>query len=90
MNFLHVAVLRVLPGEQFITEVTLDLSISVFLLDVPLEDGLGGEVLSAHRADFLFAQVLRVDVNLQVMAGGELAPTELTDLFRMFVLHVSC
>ena len=79
MNLLHVAILGVLPGEHFITEVTLDRSTCVFLFDVPLENGLGGEVLTTIRANFLLAQVLGLDVDLLVVAGGELAPTDLTD-----------
>ena len=35
-----------LPGKSLITEVALDLSFLVFLLEVPLEDDLGREVLA--------------------------------------------
>ena len=48
MGFPHVALFGEIPGESFVTKLTLSLDISspVFLLDVPLEDGLGGEVLA--------------------------------------------
>ena len=49
----------------------------MFFLEVHLEDGLGCEVLATLCADFSEAQVLGVDVDLQVVAGTELAATEL-------------
>ena len=46
MGIPHVALLGVVPGESLITKLALDLYLLVYLLEVPLEDGLGGEVLA--------------------------------------------
>ena len=46
VNFFHMALFSDLPGKSLITEAALDLSFLVFLLEVPLEDDLGREVLA--------------------------------------------
>ena len=45
---------------------------------MPLEDGLGGEMVATLSADFPLSEVAGVDVDLQVTAGAQLSPTDLT------------
>ena len=71
------------PRECLITELAPEvLSHLVFLLHMPLEVTLGGELLTTHPADLSLAEVLGLDVDLQVVAGGKLATTDLADQVR--------
>ena len=82
MGFLHVVISGQFPSECFITEVTADLSSLMFLLLVSFEDGLGGEILTTHRADLPLVKVLGLDMSLKVVARTSLNPTKLTDQAR--------
>ena len=80
---LQVALPGGLPGECLTTEAALEApALRVFLPEVPLEVGLGSEHFATPRADFSEAQVLGLDVDLQVAAGVELPPTDLADQVR--------
>ena len=71
------------PRECLITELAPEVpSHLVFLLHMPLEVTLGGELLTTHPADLSLAEVLGLDVDLQVVAGGKLATTDLADQVR--------
>ena len=49
---------------------------------MPLEIGLGGELVATLSADLPLSEVAGADVDLQVAAGAKLSPTDLTGQVR--------